>query len=221
MPAPINMIKDNLKEQLIIGAQNLEIKLTDVQTEQLLTYLQLLLKWNKIYNLTNINNPEDVLSLHLLDCLAVTPIITAYIKNTEVKILDIGSGAGLPGVIISIIYPDIDILCIDSSARKISFIQQVSQILSLNHLHTEHQRVEKISGSFNIITSRAFSSLNKFTSLTDHLLTPEGVWLAMKGKIPQQEIDELTKGVDVFHVEQVHLPNLDVQRCVVMMRKNH
>ncbi len=210
MSAPI----DTLRE----GAAALGVTLSDRQGEQLLAYGTLMLKWNKGYNLTAVRDPAGVMTHHLLDSLAV--IAPLYREHPgQGKLLDVGSGAGLPGVIIAILRPDIDVSCLDAVAKKAAFVQQVAAELELPNLRGLHARVELLEGSYDIVSSRAFASLPDFFNGSKHLLAAEGVWLAMKGKLPSDELAVLPPGVAVFHVEQLTVPGLDAERCIVWARK--
>ena len=210
MSAPI----DTLRE----GAAALDVTLSDRQGEQLLAYGTLMLKWNKVYNLTAVRDPAGVMTHHLLDSLAViSPLRRQYPEKG--RLLDVGSGAGLPGVIIAIMRPDIEVSCLDAVAKKAAFVQQVAAELELPNLRGLHARVELLEGSYNVISSRAFASLPDFFNGSKHLLAPDGVWLAMKGKNPGDELAVLPPEVAVFHVEQLTVPGLDAERCIVWARK--
>jgi 16S rRNA (guanine527-N7)-methyltransferase len=210
MSAPIDTLR--------AGAAALGVTLSDRQAEQLLAYGTLMLKWNKVYNLTAVRDPAGVMTHHLLDSLAViAPLQRQYPEQG--RLLDVGSGAGLPGVIIAIMRPDIDVSCLDAVAKKAAFVQQVAVELELPNLRGLHARVELLDGSYNIISSRAFASLPDFFSGSKHLLAADGVWLAMKGKTPNDELATLPTEVAVFHVEQLTVPGLDAERCIVWARK--
>jgi len=200
------------------GASSLGIQLSGQQCERLLAYAALILKWNKVYNLTALRAPDEVLTHHLLDSMAVCGPLRRE-KPQGGRLLDVGSGAGLPGAVIAILRDDIDVRCLDAVAKKAAFVQQVASELGLRNLHGTHERVEKLAGSFDVISSRAFASLEDFVSGSAHLLAPGGVWLAMKGKVPDAEIASLPADAQVFHVEQLSVPGLDADRCIVWMRK--
>jgi len=210
MTAPI----DTLRE----GATALGVSLSDRQCEQLLAYGTLMLKWNKVYNLTAVRDPANVMTHHLLDSLAViAPLNREY--PGKGRLLDVGSGAGLPGVIIAVLRADIEVSCLDAVAKKAAFVQQVASELELPNLRGLHARVELLEGSYNIISSRAFASLPDFFNGSMKVLAPGGLWLAMKGKTPSDELAALPPGVAVFHVEQLTVPGLDAERCIVWARK--
>ncbi len=206
------------RESLRDGAMALGIALTDRQCELLLAYGALILKWNKVYNLTALRDPEAVLTHHLLDSLSVVVPLRRE-QPSGARLLDVGAGAGLPGVVIAMLRPDLDVSCLDSVAKKTAFVQQTASELKLTNLHGVHARVESLDGSYEVITSRAFASLRDFVSGSAHLLAPGGRWLAMKGKRPDEEIAQLPANVEVFHVEHLSVPGLDAERCIVWMRK--
>jgi 16S rRNA (guanine527-N7)-methyltransferase len=200
------------------GAAELGLGLSDAQFEQLLGYLALIQKWNKVYNLTAVRDPQEMLTHHLLDSLtAVTPL-TRHTQGQPTKVLDVGSGGGLPGIVLAICRPELDVSCVDTVGKKAAFIQQVAAILKLPNLHGIHARVETLSGPFDVICCRAFASLPDFVSWSRGALAQQGVWMAMKGKHPQAEIDGLPADVNVFHVEPLTVPGLDAERCMVWMR---
>jgi len=200
------------------GAQALGLALTATQSEQLLAYGALILKWNKVYNLTSLRDPAAVLTHHLLDSLAVVAPL-ARVWPGAGRLLDVGSGAGLPGVVIAIMRPDLDVQCLDAVAKKAAFVQQVVAELRLPNLQGVHARVESLESQFDVISSRAFASLSDFVSGSQNLLAPTGIWFAMKGKLPTEEISKIELIADVFHVEQLRVPGLDADRCIVWVRK--
>ena len=201
------------------GAHTLGVHLNAQQCEHLFAYIAALVKWNRVYNLSALHNADEIAVKHILDSLAVVPPLRAYTKNKPQQLLDVGSGAGLPGVMIAITCPEIDVSCIDASAKKVAFVQQITGSLALENLHSRHGRVQDLRGSFNVVTSRAFSSLTDFCASSQHVLAPRGVWLAMKGKRPDGEIEALSSSVEVFHVEQLKVPRLDAERCLVWLQR--
>ncbi len=210
MTAPIDTLRT--------GAAAMGVTLSDQQGERLLAYGNLMLKWNKVYNLTALRDPASVRTHHLLDSLAaISPLQREWAGKG--KLLDVGSGGGLPGVVIAIMRPDIDVSCLDAVAKKAAFVQQVAAELELPNLRGLHARVESLAGSYDVISSRAFASLPDFFNGSMHLMAPCAVWLAMKGKVPSDELAALPKGVAVFHVEQLTVPGLDAERCIVWARK--
>lgn len=213
------------RARLSQAAQTLSLDLTDAQLDQLLAYLDWLAKWNKVYNLTSLRDPAEMLSHHLIDSLtAVRPLqmhtqsLPAQADSAPVRVLDVGSGGGLPGVVLAICLPQFQVTCVDTVNKKAAFIQQVAVALRLPNLKGLHARVESVDGGFDVVTSRAFASLADFTTWSVKALKPGAVWMAMKGKHPAEELAALGSGVEVFHVEPLVVPGLDVERCLVWMR---
>lgn len=204
------------------GARKLGLSLTEAQIGQLLEFLALLQKWNRVYNLTAVRDPGEMLTHHLLDSLAAVPPLERQLAaqgaGASARLLDVGSGGGLPGVVFAICLPQLQVHCVDTVAKKAAFIQQVAVSLRLPQLHGIHARVESLAGPFDIVSSRAFASLLDFTQWSRSALAPQGVWLAMKGKQPQDEMAQLGPDVQVFHVEPLAVPGLDAERCIVWMR---
>ncbi|OUM01503.1 16S rRNA (guanine(527)-N(7))-methyltransferase RsmG [Variovorax sp. JS1663] len=200
------------------GAAGLGLRLSDPQCERLLAYGALILKWNKVYNLTALRDPASVLTHHLLDSLSViAPLAREW--PGRAALLDVGAGAGLPGVVVAILRDDITVSCLDAVAKKAAFVQQVAGELQLPNLRGLHARVESLTGRYELISARAFASLPAFFAGSKHLLAPGGVWMAMKGKRPDEELAQLPAEIDVFHVEQLTIPGLDAERCIVWARK--
>ncbi|MGO4393542.1 16S rRNA (guanine(527)-N(7))-methyltransferase RsmG [Variovorax sp. M-6] len=207
------------QEQLLReGSAALGLDLSDRQCERLLAYGALILKWNKVYNLTALRDPATVLTHHLLDSLSVIQPLKRECPGGA-RLLDVGAGAGLPGVVVAILRDDIQVTCLDAVAKKVAFVQQVASELGLKNLRGLHARVEMLAGSYELISSRAFASLADFVAGSRHLLAPDGVWMAMKGRAPDDEIAQLPVDCEVFHVEQLSVPGLDAERCIVWMRK--
>jgi len=185
----------------------------------LLAYLDLLQKWNRAYNLSAVREPLQMVTQHLLDCLAAVPALDRHLQGRPVRILDVGSGAGLPGLVWALMRPAWSVCCVDAVAKKASFVRQAALELGLRNLAVEHARVEDLrQPPFDIVTSRAFASLADFCALTRSQLAPGACWLAMKGKVPDEEIAALPASVEVFHVEPLRVPGLDARRCLVWMR---
>ncbi len=215
------MAVDELDDDAAIltqGACLWDLALSAEQARQLLVFLALLQRWNATYNLTAVRNPKAMLVQHLLDCLAVLPPLLRQLPMGG-RVLDVGSGGGLPGVVLAIMAPQFDVTCVDTVGKKAAFVRQVAGALHLPNLHAVHARVEQMSAEpFALITSRAFASLADFVSLTRSHLAERGVWMAMKGQTPADEMAELPADVAVFHVEQLQVPGLDAQRCLVWLR---
>jgi 16S rRNA (guanine527-N7)-methyltransferase len=264
---PPEMAAVVLRERLEQGAATLGVQLNVDQIDTLLAYLVLIERWNRVYNLTALRQPQEMLTHHLLDSLAVVPALQRHLLPDQDKesqklpvrpepvegqcesnqglrqaqservgvtqkvphlsvgarVLDVGSGAGLPGVVLAIVLPQLQVTCIDTVGKKASFIQQVAVELGLRQLRSHHARVEAWAGHageplFDVVTSRAFSSLADFVNLTRRHLVPQGVWMAMKGKRPRDEEQALPHDADLFHVEQLQVPGLDAERCLLWMR---
>lgn len=201
------------------GLAALSLGLTEAQVDQLLDYQELIQKWNKVYNLTAVRSPAEMLTHHLLDSLSIIrPLQLALGDCSSSRLLDVGSGAGLPGVVVAICCPGMAVDCVDAVAKKAAFIQQAGFSLGLSNLRGVHARVESLSGKYDVICSRAFASLVDFTTLTSASLKDGGLWLAMKGKYPAEEVVALPEDVFVFHVEQLSVPGLDAERCIIWMK---
>jgi len=184
-------------------------------------FLGLLGRWNAAYNLTAIRDAAQMRAQHLADCLAVVEPLRRHLgaAGRPVRILDVGSGGGLPGVVLALADPGWQVTCVDTVGKKAAFVRQVAAELALTNLHVEQARVEELRADpFDVITSRAFASLADFARLTRHLIAPRGVWMAMKGKQPVEEMVALPVDVEVFHVEPLIVPGLDAERCLVWMR---
>ena len=207
------------------AAEALGLALSPDQRDLLLRYLALIAKWTKVYNLTALRDPAEMLSHHLVDSMAAVPALQRCLAERDapdgegVALLDVGSGAGLPGVVFAILCPRLTVTCVDTVAKKAAFIQQVAAELKLARVRGLHARVETVQADFDIVSSRAFASLVDFTTWSRGAMRPGAVWMAMKGREPADEIAALPANVEVFHVEQLMVPGLDAQRCVVWMRQ--
>ena len=194
-------------------------------------------KWTKVYNLTAVRDPAEMLTHHLLDSLAVIAPLDRQLQLREGSRPGSASAPGLqrrrvcrsgcwmwvlapacPAVVIAICCPDITVHCVDTVAKKAAFIQQVAVSLKLPNLRGLHARVESLTEPYDVVSSRAFASLVDFTNWSGAALAEQGVWMAMKGKHPADEIAALPSAVEVFHVEQLAVPGLDAERCIVWMR---
>lgn len=208
------------EQALRAGLAALQLDLNDTQIGQLLDYLDLIAKWTQVYNLTAVRDPAEMLTHHLLDSLAVIVPLRRHLAQAglgRASLLDVGSGAGLPGVVIAICCPEVAVSCVDTVAKKAAFIKQAALALKLPNLTGVHARVETIAQPFDVICSRAFASLHDFTQWSVGALAPGGVWMAMKGKHPADEMGALPAWAGVFHVEQLQVPGLDAERCIVWM----
>ena len=201
-------------------ASALKVPMSDAQAGALVAYLDLLKRWNATYNLTAVRDPADMLTQHLADCLAILPTFRRWAEAhpSARRVLDVGSGGGLPGVVLAIMLPSLDVTCVDTVGKKAAFIQQVAGALALPNLRGIHARVEALTGPYDVIASRAFASLGDFTTWSRQALGQRGVWMAMKGKHPDDELAALPADVEVFHVEQLEVPGLDAERCLLWLR---
>ena len=214
-----------LDARLRAGLTALGLSLNDAQVASLLDYQVLIGKWNKVYNLTAVRDPGEMLTHHLLDSLAVIAPLRRQLaqmppsaEGKAPRLLDVGSGAGLPGVVIAICCPEIQVDCVDTVGKKAAFIQQAAVTLKLSNLRGLHARVESLADTYQVISSRAFASLADFTSWSAQALAPQGVWMAMKGRHPDDELAALPPCVHVFHVEHLSVPGLGAERCLIWMK---
>jgi 16S rRNA (guanine527-N7)-methyltransferase len=207
-----------LTELLREGAAALGLDLDVSTQQQLLAYLALIQKWTRVYNLTAVRDPQHMLTHHLLDSLSAMAPLIRHTQGQSTRLLDVGSGGGLPGVVLAICRPEMQVTCVDSVGKKAAFIQQVAASLRLLNLRGLHARVESVQEEYDVVCSRAFASLKDFTQWSQNALSAQGVWMAMKGKKPDEEIADLPPQVQVFHVEPLTVPGLDADRCMVWMR---
>ena len=215
-------MNEDLAQSLAAGISELGLLLDVTAQKQLLDYMALIQKWNKVYNLTALREPQEILSHHLLDSLsAIAPLMRqAQSFGESFSFLDVGSGGGLPGVVIAICCPNVSVTCVDAVSKKAAFVQQVAASLRLANLKGVHARVETLEGPFDVIGSRAFASLPDFVNWSANALGENGIWMAMKGKLPEEEISSLPHFVQVFHVEQLQVPGLSAERCMIWMKKS-
>ena len=201
------------ESQLKAGIAALGLALPEGGEQKLLAYLALLDKWNRVYNLTAVRDAERMVSHHLLDSLAVVSFFQGE------AVLDVGSGGGLPGIPLAIVRPELQVTLIDSIAKKTAFLLQAKAELGLKNLHVATGRVEDFQpeSGFDVITSRAFSDLREFVTLTRHLLKPGGRWLAMKGLYPNEEIAVLPAGVKVSADHALVVPGLEASRHLIVL----
>lgn len=212
------MAESELERRLESGARQLGLALDAATRSRLLAYLALLARWNRVYNLTAVRDPCEMLTHHLLDSLAVLLPLRRQTGGKPVRVLDVGSGGGLPGVVLAIAAPELEVVCVDAVAKKASFVQHVAASLDLPNLRGLHARVEAVPDRFDVVTSRAFASLTQFVELSRRALAPAGVWMAMKGRDPAAEMAQLPADIEVFHVEPLDVPGLEAERCLVWMR---
>lgn len=215
-------MSEDAEAVLRAGLAALGLSLSDAQVRQLLDYQNLIGKWNKVYNLTAVRDPAEMLTHHLLDSLAAVAPLQKHVQGrglAAASLLDVGSGAGLPGVVLAICCPTLAVTCVDTVGKKAAFIKQAALALGLGNLTGLHARVETITQPFDVICARAFASLADFTSWSQAALAPGGVWMALKGKHPAEELALLPPDVAVFHVEPLAVPGLDAERCIIWLKK--
>jgi 16S rRNA (guanine527-N7)-methyltransferase len=194
------------------------------QSERLDAYLALLERWNRHINLTAVREPQAMRVQHLADCLAIVPALERQLgqplTRAQGRWLDAGSGGGLPGVVLAVLAPRLDVHCVDAVAKKTAFIREAAAQLRLPNLHGDHSRVEALPRArFDVAISRAFASLADFCAWTDQTVKPGGLWVAMKGRVPDEEIAALPPSHRVFHVEPVAVSGLEAQRCLVWIER--
>lgn len=236
---PVGELPDAALRAVPVDAAHLQSALAalglhvDVPTQQrLLAHQAMVARWNRVYNLTALRDPAQAFSGHLLDCLAALPALRRWAaqrvadagaaaradgSSNSLRLLDVGSGAGLPGLVWAMAQPDWQVTCIDAVGKKAAFIRQVAAELALPNVRAVHARVQQHRGEYDLIASRAFAALGDFTGWTAHLLAPGGVWCAMKAHGVDNERQALA-GAAVFHVEPTPVPGLDAQRCLVWLR---
>ncbi|CAN5871583.1 16S rRNA (guanine(527)-N(7))-methyltransferase RsmG [soil metagenome] len=209
--------REVLTALLTEGVKSLPIALSTEQIDKMIAYLALLSKWNSVYNLTSVRDPKDMVRQHLLDSLSA-----AHAFRDARHVLDVGSGGGLPGMILAITYPQIRISMIDTVNKKTAFLTQAKTELGLSNVTVHTGRVEalEVAQKFDVITSRAFSELSNFVNWSAHLLADDGQFMAMKGVAPDQEIQRLPEGWAVTAIEPLAVPGLDVERHLIYIKKN-
>lgn len=208
--------RDELTAALANGIQALQLDLSDAQIGRLMDYLSLLNKWNAVYNLTAVRNPSQMVTQHLLDSLAVVPAFAG-----AANILDVGAGGGLPGMVLAIARPDMRVSMIDTVHKKTAFLTQAKAELGLSNVTVHTARVEQlqVQQPFDVITSRAFAELRDFVTWSQHLLQQGGHFIALKGVMPQDEIDRLPAGWKVTQVQPLEVPSLDAERHLVFIER--
>jgi 16S rRNA (guanine527-N7)-methyltransferase len=204
------------QQALELGIKTLGLSCSSQQIQQLLAYLEMLQRWNKAYNLTAIREPIQMVRLHLLDSLAIHP----YVQGVK-HIIDVGTGPGLPGIPLAILNPNINFTLLDSNGKKTRFLFQAINDLSLANAKEINHRVEKYQPeqSFDIVLSRAFSSISDMLTQCDHLVSDSGCFLAMKGKKPDSELSQITKDYKVVDLSQINVPQVDSERHLIKIIK--
>ncbi|WP_266168704.1 16S rRNA (guanine(527)-N(7))-methyltransferase RsmG [Dyella subtropica] len=203
--------RDALQTQLERGIAALGLNLPEGAVARLLDYQALLERWNAAYNLTAIRDPAEMITRHLLDSLAILP----YVRGETLA--DLGTGPGLPGIPLAIAAPGRQILLVDSNGKKVRFLREAIRALKLEGVRAVQSRVEDVEGQFDCITARAFASLEDMLGWGGHLLAPEGIWLAMKGKQPEDELPGVPAGFAVRGMHVLAVPGLDAERHLVVL----
>lgn len=203
-----------LEQELEAGLAQLGLALSTGQIARLNQYLALLNKWNKTYNLTAVRETERMVAYHVLDSLSALPHIQGA------RVLDVGSGGGMPGMLFAIARPDWQLTLIDANHKKTTFLRQAAIELELDNVEVHCERVEALAAlAFDVITSRAFADLAEFVRLTRHVLADGGVWAALKGVYPYEEIAQLPEDIRVVSVQALHVPGLDAERHLVTLAR--
>lgn len=206
-------------EKLERGLELLDLEVNTLQKQQLVKYCELLMKWNKVFNLTSIRNYDEVITHHLLDSLAIVPHYQRLFKS-DISVLDVGSGGGLPAIPLAIMCPSYTVTMCDTVGKKTAFLTQASLSLGLKNTKIINNRIEKVRGiNFDVISSRAFASLPLFVELTSHLLKSDGCWMAMKGVVPSDEIQELSDRLNFKNIIRLEVPFLDEERHLIHFNK--
>jgi 16S rRNA (guanine527-N7)-methyltransferase len=205
-----------MEELLKAAAGANKLSLTEEQQRQLIQYLELIREWNRVYNLTTITHARDMVYLHLIDSLLVLP----FLHGT--RLLDVGSGAGLPGIPLAVVQPERQWVLMDKVAKKARFMTQAVAELGLKNVEVVQARCEEFhcEPGFDSILSRAFGTLGLFTETTQHLLAPNGIWLALKGKYPEDEVLALPTGIELVRNKRLDLKGMNVERHVMMLKRN-
>lgn len=208
------MFTDQLRQLFQQGLKEIGLSLDQTQSQQFEYFFALLIKWNKAYNLTAIRDPEEILIKHFLDSASIAPWIQGQ------RVLDVGTGAGFPGIPLAILKPEQHFDLLDTNGKKTRFLLQVKQALNLTRLNLIHARVEafKPEQCYDQITTRAFSSLEQMLEVTGHLCCNNGQFVAMKGAYPEEELKNLPQGYKVEDVVRLKVPFLEAERCLVLLR---
>lgn len=216
-------MQNPMESMLEQGLEELGLSLDQEQQLKLLRYVKQMQRWNKTYNLTAITKPQDMLVQHILDSLAVVPCLKKLLANKQkaVTLVDVGTGAGLPGVVLAIVNAQWELLCIDSVEKKTAFIQQMRGVLELPNLNVSHSRVQDLDPlGCDVLISRAFSSLENIIKWCGNHVAPGGYIVAMKGQLPTEELEQLSgqSGWEVERLISIDVPFLDAERCLVLLK---
>ena len=203
--------RDSLQARLERGIAALGLDLPAEAVPRLLDYQALLQRWNAAYNLTAVRDADEMVTRHLLDSLAILP----YVQGETLA--DLGTGPGLPGIVLAIAAPGRQMLLVDSNGKKVRFLREAIRSLKLEGVRAEQARVEEVEGQFDCITARAFASLADMLGWGGHLLAPNGIWLAMKGKLSDDELHGIPQGFAVRSTHSLKVPELSAERHVLVL----
>lgn len=206
--------REPLRQRLLAGLTALNLDLEDSTVERLLDYIDLLVRWNAAYNLTAVRDPGEMITRHLLDSLAILPFVLGK------TLADLGTGAGIPGIPLALAKPELEVQLVDSNGKKARFLREAVRQLRLARVQVAESRVEAVIGQFDCITARAFATLADMLAWAGHLLKPEGRWLALKGRFPQDELDALPTGFAVEAVHRLEVPGLEAERHLVIIKRS-
>lgn len=206
--------REPLRQRLCAGLNTLQLELPESTIERLLDYVDVLMRWNTAYNLTAVRDAGEMVTRHLLDSLVVLP----YVRGE--RLADLGAGAGLPGIPLALARSFSQVLLVDSNGKKARFLREAIRHLRLENAAVAESRVEAVPGEFDCITARAFATLADMLTWGGHLLSADGRWLALKGRFPQDEIDQLPPGFEVEAVHRLNVPGLDADRHLVIIQRS-
>jgi len=210
---------EHFQRRLAAIASDLDLQLNDEQVEKLYAYFSLFNKWNQTFNLSAIRDSEQILVKHLADSLSVVPL---FVPTAHQRIIDVGTGGGLPGIVLAICFPERQFTLLDSAGKKMRFLFQVKQELALTNVELQDCRVESHQPEqlYDVVISRAFSAVNNMIEWCDHLLRDGGEFWAMKGKFPEQELSETSKHYIVAEHCELHVPDLHEERCLLKIQRS-